>query len=73
MYSRKTKYKYFIALYVGFNGIRQEMKWNFETEEDCNKKLAKLNAKVEASRNNPILDPFSQFNRWIKYRKRVPI
>lgn len=49
------------------------MKWNFETEEDCNKKLAKLNAKVEASRNNPILDPFSQFNRWIKYRKRVPI
>jgi hypothetical protein len=49
------------------------MQWNFETEQDCDKKLSELNTKQEASENNPILDPFSQFNRWWKVRKRVNV
>ena len=73
MYKRKTKEKFFIGHQVGFNGKKEIMQWNFEAEEDCDKKLSELNAKQKASADNPILDPFSQFNRWWKVRKRVAI
>jgi hypothetical protein len=73
MYKRKTKEKFFIGHQVGFNGKKEIMQWNFETEADCDKKLSELNAKQKASEDNPILDPFSQFNRWWKVRKRVAI
>ena len=45
----------------------------FETESDCDKKLSELNDKQKVSEDNPILDPFSQFNRWWKVRKRVAL
>jgi len=67
------KEKFFIGHQVGFNGKKEIMQWNFETEQDCDKKLSELNTKQEASENNPILDPFSQFNRWWKVRKRVNV
>lgn len=72
MYIRKTKDIFFICHKVGFDG-KKEIIWNFETEDDCDTKIYELNAKVKASQNNPILDPFSQFNKWWKVRKRVPI
>ncbi len=73
MYKRKTKEKFFIANRVGFDGKEYIMGWNFDSEEDCDKKLAELNAKKKASENNPIIDPFSQFDYWRKVRKRVPV
>jgi len=73
MYKRKTKEKFFIGHQVGFDGKKEIMQWNFETESDCDKKLSELNAKQKASQDNPILDPFSQFNRWWKVRKRVAL
>jgi hypothetical protein len=73
MYKRKTKEKFFIGHQAGFDGKKETMQWNFETESDCDKKLSELNAKQKASADNPILDPFSQFNRWWKVRKRVAL
>lgn len=73
MYKRKTKEKFFIGHRIGFDGKKEIMKWNFPTEADCDKKLAELNAKRKSSEDNPILDPFSQFDIWYKVRKRVPI
>lgn len=73
MYKRKTTEKFFIGHQFGFDGKKEIMKWDFETEEDCDKKLSELNAKQKASKDNPILDPFSQFNRWWKVRKRAAI
>lgn len=73
MYERKTKEKFFIGNFVGFDGKLAIMQWDFETEIECDKKLAELNSKCEESRENPILDPFSQFNNWVKIRKRVRI
>ena len=73
MYKRKTKEKFFIGHQVGFDGKKEIMQWNFETESDCDKKLSELNNKQKASEDNPILDPFSQFNRWWKVRKRVAL
>jgi hypothetical protein len=73
MYKRKTKEKFFIGHRVGFDGKPIIMHWGFETEFECDKKLSELNSKCEESRKNPILDPFSQFNNWVKIRKRVHI
>lgn len=68
MYKRKTKERFFIGHQVGFDGKKEIMQWDFETEADCDKKLAELNTKHKASQDNPIIDPFSQFNRWWKVR-----
>jgi len=73
MYKRKTKEKYYVGLKVGFDGKEQIMTWDFKDESECNQKLKDLWRKVEESRKNPVLDPFSQFNRWYKIIKRVPI
>jgi hypothetical protein len=73
MYKRKTKEKFFIGHKLGFDGKIEIMKWNFDNEDDCDKKLLELNEKVNKSKDNPLGDPFSQFNRWWKVRKRVKI
>lgn len=73
MYKRKTKEKYFIARQTGFNGKKVIMDWDFESQAECNEKLTALNAKRKASEDNPLLDPFSQFDRWWMVRKRVKI
>ena len=52
MYKRKTKEKFFMGHQVGFNGKKEIMQWNFETEADCDKKLSELNAKQKASAFN---------------------
>lgn len=72
-YERKTKEKFFIGHRYGWNGKKEIMNWNFETEEECDKKLAELESKAEASEKKPLGDPFSMFNQWWKVRKRVKI
>lgn len=73
MYKRKTKDKYFIGHQVGFNGKKELLPIEFETEELRDKKLAELNSMVEDSKNNLILNPFGWLNRYWSVSKRVPL
>ena len=72
MHTRKTEDIFFICL-KKYNGKEQIMRWKFKDEISCDTKLAELNGKKRISEENPILDPFSQFNNWYKRSKRVPI
>ena len=43
-YKRKTIDKFFIAHKYGFDGKKVIMEWSFDNEQECDKKLAELNA-----------------------------
>jgi hypothetical protein len=73
MYKRKTKDKFFIGNRVGFKGSSYLLPMEFDSEEKRDKKFDELNAKVQKSRDNLILDPFGWMNHYYKVKKRVPI
>jgi hypothetical protein len=72
-YKRKTVDKFYIALQVGFDGQKQILSFNFQTEADCDLKLKELREKVEIAKANPILHPFSLFDHYWKIKKRIRI
>jgi hypothetical protein len=71
MYKRKTKDKFYIGCKIGFDGKKHLLPLEFDNEEKRDKKLNELNKRVQESRNNLILNPFSWMNHYWKVKKRV--
>ena len=71
MYKRKTYDKFFISSKSFL--IEQLLTFDFNTEEECDKKLAELQKHREEAIADPVMHPFGWQSSYRKVKKRLPL